>query len=246
MLNTITKDKLMVLGLKGMARTLELHVRQPDIQNLSFDERFGLLLDAEVNDRDQRRIQRFLKLAHLRYPQAAIEDIDYHAERKLERRLVTSLVDCEWIKRRQNLIITGATGTGKSWMGCAVGVQACRLGFSSYYTSSNQLFEDLSAAMADGTLARLRRKLIKVELLIIDDFGLGGIDPALGPSLLEIIDLQSNHGALLLTSQFPTMQWYSQFTDPTIADAILDRIVHRAHLLELKGESMRKRQGKNV
>ena len=246
MLNTITKDKLVTLGLKGMVRILDLHIRQPEIQSLSFEERFGLLLDAECNDRDQRRIERFLKAARLRYTGAALEDIDYHAERQLERRLITNLVDCEWIKRRQNLIITGATGTGKSWIACAFGVQACRLGYSTYYTSSNQLFEDLSLALADGTLPRLRRKLIKVELLIIDDFGLGGIDPALGPSLLEIIDLQSNHGALLLTSQFPTAQWYTQFNDPTIADAILDRIVHRAHLLELSGESMRKRKGKNI
>lgn len=246
MLNTITKDKLATLGLKGMARVLDLHMRQPEIQSLSFDERFGLLLDAETNDRDQRRIQRFLKAARLRYARAALEDIDYHAGRKLERGLITNLVDCEWIKRRHNLIITGATGTGKSWIGCAFGVQACRLGFSTYYTSSNQLFEDLALALADGTLPRLRRKLIKVELLIIDDFGLGGIDPVLAPSLLEIIDLQSNHGGLLLTSQFPTAQWHTQFNDPTIADAFMDRVVHRAYLLELAGESMRKRQGKNV
>ncbi|GAC1604873.1 MAG: IS21-like element ISFK1 family helper ATPase IstB [Aquirhabdus sp.] len=246
MLNTITKDKLTTLGLKGMARVLDLHIHQPEIQKLSFEERFGLLLDAECNDRDQRRFERFLMAARLRYTGATLEDIDYHAERQLERRLITNLVDCEWIKRRQNLIITGATGTGKSWIGCAFGVQACRLGYSTYYTSSNQLFEDLSLALADGTLPRLRRKLIKVELLIIDDFGLGGIDPALGPSLLEIIDQQSKHGALLLTSQFPTAQWHTMFADPTIADAILDRIVHRAHILELAGESMRKRKGKNI
>jgi DNA replication protein DnaC len=246
MLDNLTKDHLLSLRLKGMLHALELQRFQPEMLHLSFEDRFGLLIDAEINLRDQNRIQRYLKAAHLRYPKATLEGIDYQRERRIERSVISSLASCDWVKARQNIIITGSTGTGKSWLGCAFGSQTCRLGISTYYTSSHQLFEDLSRTIADGTLPKFRRKLVHTELLIIDDFGLGGVDPSLGPSILEIIDLQSAHGALLLTSQFPTVQWHSLFNDPTIADAILDRIVHGAHLIELFGESMRKRQGKNM
>lgn len=245
-MNTLTHTRLHELGLPGMARALELQHQQPHMQQLSFDERLGMLLDAETSLRNTHRIERCLKAAKLRYGQASLEDIEYHAGRQLDRSLVMSLADCGWIERRQNLIITGATGTGKSWMACAFAVQACRLGKAAFYTTSTQLFESLALAQADGSLPRLRRQLIRKELLIIDDLGLGGIDPSLGPALLEIVDLQANHGALLLTSQFPTDNWYTQFGDPTVADAILDRIVHRAHHLKLHGESMRKMKGKKA
>lgn len=246
MMNTASQNRLLDLGLKGMARALELQLQQADMQHLSFEERFGMLLDAEYSARNTHRIARCLKAAKLRYGQAALEDIDYYTGRKLDRGLIMSLADCGWIERRQNLIITGATGTGKSWLACAFAMQACRLGKLVFYTSSTQLFESLALAQADGTLPRLRKQLIRKELLIIDDLGLGGIDPALGPALLEIVDLQANHGALLLTSQFPTDKWYSQFGDPTVADAILDRIVHRAHHIQLQGESMRKVKAKKA
>lgn len=243
---TTTSYRLQELGLMGMARALSLQWDQPESQQLSFEERLGLMLDAELSLRNTHRIERCLKAAKLRYGQAALEDLDYHPGRKLDRSLVMSLADCGWIDRRQNLIITGATGTGKSWLACAFAVQACRLGKVAFYTTSTQLFESLALAQADGSLPRLRKQLIRKELLIIDDLGLGGIDPSLGPALLEIVDLQSNHGSLLLTSQFPTDNWYAQFGDPTVADAILDRIVHRAHHLRLQGESMRKMKGKQA
>ncbi len=244
MMNPITQNRLHELGLTGMVRALELQLQQTDMQRLSFEERLGMLLDAECSARNTHRIERHLKAAKLRYGQASLEEINYLPARKLEQGLVMSLADCGWIERRQNLIITGATGTGKSWLACAFAVQACRLGKAVFYTTSTQLFESLAMAQADRSLPRLRRQLIRKELLVIDDLGLGGIDPALGPTLLEIVDLQANHGSLLLTSQFPTDNWYPQFGDPTVADAILDRIVHRAHHIKLQGESMRKLKGK--
>ena len=246
MLNNLTKDHLLKLRLKGMLHAYEIQQSQPEMMGLSFEDRFSLLVDAGVVTRDHNRIQRNLKAAHLRYPKAILESIDYHGSRQLDKSLMANLSGCHWIHARQNLIITGACGTGKSWIACSFGTQACRLDYGTYYTSAQRLFEDLALAIADGTLSKFRRKLVGTELLIIDDFALGGVDPALGPALLEIIDLQSGNGSLLLTSQFPTSHWYTVFNDPTLADAILDRIVHRAHLIELHGESMRKKQGMNM
>lgn len=244
MLNNLTITKLQDLGLNGMARALGFQLEQPQVQKLGFDERFGMLLDAETSDRETRRIDRLLKAAKLRHSAASLEDVDYRPSRQLDQALVMSLADCAWIQRRQNLILTGATGTGKSWLACAFGRQACRTGHAVYYTTATLLFENLVLAQADGSLPKLRRQLVKTSLLIIDDLGIGGIDNNLGPILLDIIDQQSAQGSLLITSQFPAGKWYDLFNDPTVADAILDRIVHRAHFIELKGESMRKLRAK--
>lgn len=244
MLNQQTQQQLSELGLKGMQRAIELQSQQPNIQRLSFEERLAMALDAEISDRESRRIERFKKAAKLRQGRACIEDIDFHPSRKLDQALIMSLADCAWIERHQNLILTGATGTGKSWMGCAFGVQACRRNYLTYYTTATQLFEDLARAQMDGTLPKFRRMLVKTQLLILDDLGIGGIDNNLGPILLDIIDQQSQRGALLITSQYPTEKWYDLFNDPTIADAILDRIVHQAHFIKLQGESLRKTRKK--
>lgn len=244
MLNQQTQQQLSELGLKGMQRAIELQSQQPNIQRLSFEERLAMALDAEISDRESRRIERFKKAAKLRQGRACIEDIDFHPSRKLDQALIMSLTDCAWIERHQNLILTGATGTGKSWMGCAFGVQACRRNYLTYYTTATQLFEDLARAQMDGTLPKFRRILVKTQLLILDDLGIGGIDNNLGPILLDIIDQQSQRGALLITSQYPTEKWYDLFNDPTIADAILDRIVHQAHFIKLQGESLRKTRKK--
>lgn len=240
MLNNQTHQYLSSLGLNGMLRALELQQAQPESHRLSFEERLGILIDAEVSDRESRRIERFKRAAKLRQGRACLEDIDYHPNRKLDSSLIASLSNCDWIERHQNLILTGATGTGKSWMACAFGHQACRRNFSTYYTTATQLFEDLGRAQIDGSLPKLRRMLVRTQLLILDDLGIGGVDNNLGPILLDIIDQQSLKGALLITSQYPIKKWYDLFNDPTIADAILDRIVHQSHIIQLQGESLRK------
>lgn len=246
MLNHQTISQLQALGLHGMLRALNRQQEEPPSQKLSFDERFAMLLDAEHSDREGRKIERLLKAAKMRQTGASLEDVDYRASRGIDPAMVASLGDCTWIARRQNLALTGVTGTGKSWLACAFGKQACRSGYSVYFTTATLLFENLVTAQADGSLPKLRRQLVKTQLLIIDDFGIGGIDVHLGPILLDIIDQQSMQGSLLITSQFPPEKWYDLFNDPTVADAILDRIVHRAHFMELKGESMRKIRAKKT
>ncbi|AOE85914.1 IS21-like element helper ATPase IstB [Pseudomonas sp. TCU-HL1] len=239
-----TMHRLVELGLSGMAIAYERQLNQPDLQQQTFDVRLGLMMDAEVSERETRKVERLVKGARLRESQAVLEDVDYRASRGLDRSLLMSLTECEWLRRRQNLILTGATGTGKTWLACAFGNQACRLGFTTCYRTANQLFEDILLSQADSTLPKLRRQLIKTQLLIIDDLGIGGITAQLGPLLLEIIDQQSRNGSLLITSQYPQDKWYDLFADPTIADAILDRVIHKSHALQLKGESMRKMRGK--
>lgn len=244
MLNNLTHEKMRSLGLHGMLRALELQLEQPKSQNLSFDERIGVLLDAEFSDRENRRISKLLKSAKLRHTNANIEGIDFHPSRKLNQSLILNLADCGWIDRHQSLIFTGLTGTGKSWLACAFGNQACRRNYSTYYTTTTQLFEDILRAQAECTLPRLKRALIKNQLLILDDFGIGNVDQAIGPILLDVIDQQSANGSILITSQFPTNKWHDFFNDPTVADAILDRVIHHSQIFKLQGESMRKTKAK--
>lgn len=235
-----TSLRLSELGLHGMANAYDRQLSQPQLQQEAFDVRLGLMLDAEHSSRETRKIERLVKAARMRESQATLEDVDYKASRALDRSTVMNLAECEWLRRRQNLILTGATGTGKTWLACAFGNQACRQGFTTVYRTATQLFEDILLSQADNTLPKLRRQLVRTQLLIIDDLGIGGISVQLGPLLLEIIDQQSRNGSLLITSQYPQEKWYELFADPTIADAILDRIIHKSHTLQLKGESMRK------
>lgn len=233
-----TPQRLIELGLHGMANAYERQLCHPQLQQEAFEVRLGLMLDAEHSSREARKVERLVKAARVRESQAVLEDIDYKASRGLDRSTVMSLAECEWLRRRQNLILTGATGTGKTWLACAFGNQACRQGFTTSYRTATQLFEDILLSQADNTLPKLQ--LIRTQLLIIDDLGIGGISAQLGPLLLEIIDQQSRNGSLLITSQYPQEKWYELFVDPTIADAILDRIIHKSHTIQLKGESMRK------
>lgn len=190
------------------------------------------MTDAENSERETRKIEGLLKAAKLRETEATLENIEFKATHGMDRNTVMDLGQCEWLARRQNVIITGA---GKTWLACALGNQACRLGTHTIYRTATKLFEDISLSYADDTIPKLRRQLIRAELLIIDDLGIGGIDAQLGPFLLEVIDQQSQNGSLLITSQYPQDKWYDLF-----ADAILDRIVHKSHTIELKGESMRR------
>lgn len=235
-----TSQGLLSLGLSGMAMAYERQLEEPSLLKQPFDTRLGLMMEAETSQRETRKIERLLRAAKLRESEATLENIEFKASRGLDRNEVIALGECEWLRRRQNLIITGATGTGKTWLACAFGNQACRFGKTAVYRTAIKLFEEISLSCADHTLPKLRRQLIRAELLIIDDLGIGGIDAQLGPFLLDVIDQQSQNGSLLITSQYPKEKWYDLFSDPTIADAILDRIVHKSHVIQLKGESMRK------
>lgn len=239
MLNQPTLNKLQHLQLPGMAKAYREQLEQPSKQQLSFDDRLGLMVDHELNDRENRKLQRLLKQAKLRYA-AHLEDVDLRSSRGLDAQVIAGLTSCDWISRQQNLLLTGATGTGKSWLACAFGSQACRQGFSVIYKSASKLYEELQTAIGDGSLPKYRTMLSKARLLILDDFGLAPVEPVVGYTLLDIVDSRMQTGSLIITSQFPTEHWHSLFVDATLAEAILDRIVHRSHRILLKGESLRK------
>ena len=238
MLNQQTIDQLLRMKLKGMSYAYQEQLQQP-AQDLSFEERFGLIVDREWTYREDRRLKRLLKVAKLREP-ACVEDIDYRHPRGLDRSVLKSIVSCQWITKSQNLILIGPTGSGKTYLACALANQACRLGFMTLYVRISKLLQDFQIAKADGSYAKLLAKLAKLNLLIIDDWGLTPLTPAERRDLLEILDDRYNRGSTLITSQFPITTWHDLIGEPTIADAILDRLVHAAHKITLKGDSMRK------
>ena len=238
MLNQQTIDQLLRMKLKGMSYAYQEQLQQP-AQDLSFEERFGLIVDREWTYREDRRLKRRLKAAKLREP-ACVEDIDYHHPRGLDRSVLKSLTSCQWISKNQNLILIGPTGSGKTYLACALANQACRLGFMTLYVRISKLLHDFQIAKADGSYSKLLAKLAKLNLLIIDDWGLTPLTPAERRDLLEILDDRYNRGSTLITSQFPINTWHELIGEPTIADAILDRLVHPAHKITLKGDSMRK------
>lgn len=239
MLANHSHERLLALRLTGMAKAFDDQLRQPEIDKLSFEQRLGLMIDREVTERENRRLVTRLKFASLRQT-AVIEDIDLRASRGIDRSFLAKLVDGDWIGRKQNLLITGATGTGKSWIACALGHKACRDNRSVLYHRLPRLFEALALARGDGRYARLLKALSRVELLILDDWGLAPLTGEQRRDLLEVVDDRHQRGATIITSQVPVEHWHEVIADPTIADAVLDRLVHNAHRLELKGDSMRK------
>jgi DNA replication protein DnaC len=243
MLTHPTHDRLVVLGLTGMAKSLEEQRQQPDVAALAFEERLALMVDREAIERENRRLVSRLKFASLRQ-NAVVEDINTKAPRGLDKALFAKLCAGEWIVRRQNLLICGPTGTGKSWIACALGHKACRDDRSVLYHRVPRLFDALALARGDGRHARLLKNLARVDLLILDDWGLAPLAPAQGRDLLEIIDDRHDRGSTLVTSQLPVDHWHEIIGDPTVADAILDRLVHNAHRLVLKGDSLRKTAAK--
>lgn len=243
MLNQQTLQHLRSLKLTGMAQAFAQQLEQPSSEQLSFEERLALLVDRERTERDNRRLQRLLNSARFKQ-QACVEDINYQANRGLVRSQVASLINCDWIRARQNLHITGPTGTGKSWLACAFGQAACRQGLSVRYERTGRLLDELRIARGDGSYSKTLRQLARFDLLILDDFGIKPLSQNERHDLLEIIEDRHEVHSTILTSQLPISSWHSYLNEPTVADALLDRLLTNAHRLELKGESLRKTKKK--
>jgi DNA replication protein DnaC len=240
MLNAPTLEQLHALKLGTMAAAWNDQHGQPDVIALAFDERFGLLVEAEWRARENKRLTQALQDAKLKLPQACLEAIDYPARRELDKALVRQLATCRWVEEHQNLLVVGATGTGKTFVGCAFAQQACRKGFRALYRRASRLFHELTLARADGTSLRLLTKLARVDVLLVDDFGLDALSPQDRRDFLELLDDRHGSRSTIMTSQLPVAQWHDFVGDPTLADSICDRLLHNAHRLVLKGPSRRK------
>jgi DNA replication protein DnaC len=243
MLNHPTLDRLNEVGLFGMAKAFAEIVASGDAATLPLAEGLGLLLDRESSYRNDKRLASRLRYAKLRH-QAAVEDVDYRVPRGLDKALFQKLIAGDWISAHDNLIFTGETGLGKSWLACALGHKACRDNRSVLYTRIPKLFDELALARGDGRHARLLKTLIRVDLLILDDWGLQPLDAQARHDLLEIVEERYGRRSTIVTSQPPVEQWHDLIGDQTYADAILDRLIHNAHRIELAGESIRKTRSK--
>ena len=241
MLNHPTLDKLHTLKLTGMAAALADQSATPDITDLSFEERLGLLVDREMTERENRRMSSRLRRAKLRH-NALLEDLDYRNPRGLDKGLIQSLASCQWVKEHLNGLITGPTGVGKTWLACALAHKACREGHTAQYVRLTRLLRELVIAKGDGQYAKLLSNLAKVDVLILDDWGLMKLSAENRRDLLEVLEDRHGRRSTIATSQLPIEEWHGVIGDPTLADAILDRLVHNAYKITLRGESMRKRQ----
>ena len=227
------------MSLTGMAESYEEQIRTPDIAQLSFDDRFGYLLHREKDMRDDRRLQRLMRLAKFRFPTAHIDHLIWKKRPGLERSVIYRLRECDWVKLGQFCLVTGTTGTGKSWLACALGQAACKRGFKVKFSTVSSLMEQLATSRLDGTYAKLILRIQRTDLLILDDFGTKPLDASMSSDLLDILEDRYDRKATIITSQYPVADWHSLFKDPTLADAIMDRLTHHSHRIELSGNSLR-------
>lgn len=245
MMLEMTLQKLNQMKLFGMAEAIVEQNQSAMYSNLPFEERLGLIIDRECTVRDNRRLVNLLRGARLRYPQACPEEIDFRTPRGLSKDVVVSLIQNGWITGKQNIIITGPTGSGKTFIACALANSACRNGHNAHYIRLPRLLEDMNIARGDGSYGKHLARLAKYAVLIIDDWGLAKLNDKERRDLLEVLEDRNGISSTIISSQIPTAKWHDIIGDPTIADAVLDRLVHNAHMITMKGESMRKILSKN-
>jgi DNA replication protein DnaC len=243
MLNQPTLEKLQTMKLHGMADAFRAQLETTDMSQLSFEERFAMLVDQQWLWKENRALARRLRLAKLK-ERGVIEDIDYQHPRGLDRKLIRTLASSEWVRQHQNVLLLGPTGIGKTWLGCALAQKACRDGFTILHKRSSELFRDLAVAQVDGSFGRLLTKLARIDILVLDDFAMAPLKDSERRDFLELCDDRYQRRSMILTSQLPLAHWHEQIGDPTLADSILDRLVHNAYRIELNGESMRKKRGR--
>lgn len=234
-----TVDKLITMKLHGMAEAVQEQIKSRAYKDLSFEERLGMLVDREMDSRQDRKLRTLLAKARFRYQGASVEDINFAVRRGITKDVILSLSQNGWIKDKRNIIITGSTGVGKTYMACVLGNSACRAGISTYYARLPRLFQELKISRADGSYGKLLQKLSMVNLLIVDDWGLSPLADTERRDFLEIMEDRYNVRSTIISSQIPTEKWHDLIGEPTIADAICDRLIHNAHKIKLTGKSMR-------